>query len=110
MMRMFASILNRIADESIILNNFLTSNSSPYSVNQFPPLTFSDNLSSEECYFLSILKQESHKPTVKKCFGISVLQSSLTYGRTILIFHGMIIAPVGEVLRGERVHNPSDFL
>ena len=82
-------IPNRLGDEPNILDLFLTSFPSPYTVKLFPPLGSSDHLLiSVSCPVSSGLPQVS---------GISVPVTGLTCGCTSLIFHGMITVSVGGV-------------
>src|ERR1700755_1097024 len=76
-------IPDRLGDEPNILDLFLTSYPSPYTVKLFPPLGSSDHLLiSVSCPVSSSLPQERPPP--------SVPLTGLTYGCTSLIFHGMI--------------------
>ena len=82
---------DRIGDKPNTLDLFMTSNASTYSVKLFPPL---GPPISFLFLFLLLLFQvfRRNDPRLQrgKGFGITMLQTGLTCGRTSLIFHGMI--------------------
>ena len=98
-MQLPTRIPDRLGDEPNILDLFLTSNPSPYTVKLSLPLGFFDHLISVFSSIFSSLPQERPHLLRGKVCGISVLQTGRTCGRTSLIFHGMIIASVGGVPR-----------
>ncbi|KAL7640504.1 UNVERIFIED_CONTAM: hypothetical protein RMT77_008779 [Armadillidium vulgare] len=93
-------IPDRLGDEPNILDLFLTSYPSPYTVKFFPPLGSSDHLLiSVSNSISSSLPQEGPFLLKRNVCGISLPQAGQTCCRTSLISHGMIIASVGGVPR-----------
>ncbi|KAL7647126.1 UNVERIFIED_CONTAM: hypothetical protein RMT77_002384 [Armadillidium vulgare] len=93
-------ISDRLGDEPNILDLFLTSYPSPYSVKLYPPLGSSDHLLiSVSCSVSSGLPQERPRLRRGDVCGTWVLLTGLTCGCTSLISHGMITAFVGGVPR-----------
>ena len=90
-------INDRLGDKPNILDIFLTSNPSAYSVKLSSPLGSSNhNLISVTCYIAPMQPQDTPKRS-GGASGISTLLSGRTYDSIILIFLGMIIASVSEI-------------
>ena len=89
-------IPDRLGDEPNILDLFLTSNPSPYTVKLFPPIIF---LSLYPLLSLQVFRRKDPLLLKGNVCGISVPQAGWTCGHTSLISRGMIIPSVEGVPR-----------